>query len=546
MRRLTLILSVLVFICSATALDAVIQPNPTDSITLDESNNFEVEKEFDASASSPQNDIKSYSWSLVGTDQTGTGPQTNFTFSRENDRSNTVRLVVSNSTASSVAEVTQVLKDQPQTSISASSSSVDIEDGEETVDFTSSVTNSFDGNVSYKWKVEGTQESTSSSFSKTFSSTGDYKVELNVTDNAGLYDTDSLTVSVTNSSSGSNNQQGGGGGSGNSFDWDEAVSYSSISGGETEDFGFDDSPLTNLDITVNSDLNDVEIRSKATEDQPDGLDEAAENQVYRYVRLDKKNITNDDIDEVKFSFEVSRDWINRTDVKRSSIVLERYDGSDWEKLDTSETEEDDSSIYFEAISEGLSYFAITGEKKKASFTVNSLSVSPTEISPGENVTITVEVENTGEVAGDHDLSFELAGIAFEKTVTLDAGSSKTVEFNREITEEGSHTAGIGDKDVSLTVGSVSSQQDSDSGTDPKSETTVQETEKNRQNTQKQGEGGSIVLPLVGFILIVGVLGGGYYLIEEEEIHSLDELLHRVMGEDKTRERETEYDWDSFS
>jgi uncharacterized membrane protein len=81
----------------------------------------------------------------------------------------------------------------------------------------------------------------------------------------------------------------------------------------------------------------------------------------------------------------------------------------------------------------------------AAFIVSDLTVTPTEIGVGDQVTISVKVTNIGEAEGSHDVSLEIDG-AVEKTksVVLAGRESYTMEF-RVVTEDpGIHSIKVGE------------------------------------------------------------------------------------------------------
>jgi hypothetical protein len=67
-----------------------------------------------------------------------------------------------------------------------------------------------------------------------------------------------------------------------------------------------------------------------------------------------------DITKVKIRFKVEKSWISANDINVATIALYRY-ANTWNKLDTAKLSEDSSYVYFEAITPGFSYFAISGE-----------------------------------------------------------------------------------------------------------------------------------------------------------------------------------------
>ena len=66
----------------------------------------------------------------------------------------------------------------------------------------------------------------------------------------------------------------------------------------------------------------------------------------------------------------------------------------------------------------------------AAFSPKSMSIVPSEVSPGGMVTISVTITNVGGEAGIHDVILKVNGVKEDsKTVSLSAGESKEVRFN---------------------------------------------------------------------------------------------------------------------
>jgi hypothetical protein len=105
---------------------------------------------------------------------------------------------------------------------------------------------------------------------------------------------------------------------------------------------------------------------------------------------------------------------------------------------------------------GASYFLLSKrELKPAEFTVASLNVSPAEAQPGETVTVSLEVTNTGEQEGTYTVELKIAGAVENSiTVTLAGGASTTITF--EVIKEvaGSYSVAVNGLSGSFTVREV--------------------------------------------------------------------------------------------
>jgi PGF-pre-PGF domain-containing protein len=133
-----------------------------------------------------------------------------------------------------------------------------------------------------------------------------------------------------------------------------AMSKANVSIQKTE--GID---LTQIAISVKNKVASVQINITKLDAKPE--ETPALVNVYRYIRVDKKNIEDENISEVKIVFKVEKSWIASNNINPDTIALYRYT-TKWEKLNTIKKGADSEYLYYEATSPGLSYFAIAGEK----------------------------------------------------------------------------------------------------------------------------------------------------------------------------------------
>ena len=80
---------------------------------------------------------------------------------------------------------------------------------------------------------------------------------------------------------------------------------------------------------------------------------------------------------------------------------------------------------------------------QAVFTFANLQVSPATIEAGEQVTISVEVTNTGEAVGTQTVTLKInSAVEATKDVTISAGASQPVSFTVTRDQEGDYTVDI--------------------------------------------------------------------------------------------------------
>ncbi len=88
----------------------------------------------------------------------------------------------------------------------------------------------------------------------------------------------------------------------------------------------------------------------------------------------------------------------------------------------------------------------------AAFSVSNLSIQPAEIEPGETVTITALVANTGGESGSYTVVLKIDGVKeAEETVTIAAGESLDVSFSVTREDPGSYTVEVDGLSGSFTV-----------------------------------------------------------------------------------------------
>ena len=79
----------------------------------------------------------------------------------------------------------------------------------------------------------------------------------------------------------------------------------------------------------------------------------------------------------------------------------------------------------------------------AEFEVSDLSVIPSEIDAGDDVSVSMTVSNVGEESGSHTIEVKVDGVLVDSgTVTLDGGASTTVGFTVTSSIAGSHAVAV--------------------------------------------------------------------------------------------------------
>lgn len=87
----------------------------------------------------------------------------------------------------------------------------------------------------------------------------------------------------------------------------------------------------------------------------------------------------------------------------------------------------------------------------AQFNVSNLSVTPSEVEVGDEVTVTVEVTNVGGQPGSYQLSLTVDGQAAETNITLGAGETRQFSFTVVMEEAGTRQVAVNGLTTSLSV-----------------------------------------------------------------------------------------------
>ncbi|MFP4142374.1 MAG: S8 family serine peptidase [Thermoplasmata archaeon] len=154
------------------------------------------------------------------------------------------------------------------------------------------------------------------------------------------------------------------------------------------------------------------------------------------------------------------------------------------------------------------------EQLTAELGVNNFNVDV----DGPEVTVTADVENTGDIEGEIDLMMDGEVI---DTVSVGAGDTEAYEYTYEFDEEGDYTIEFGDQSETVTV------EDVGDGEEPEEE-------------------GIDMMMIAGIILIIVIILAiiGYMMMggkeeEREEEYSEEEMIEEEYGEEEMFEEEGE-------
>jgi hypothetical protein len=142
-------------------------------------------------------------------------------------------------------------------------------------------------------------------------------------------------------------------------------------------------------------------------------------------------------------------------VAESGLFIAYWDVSKWSALSSTV---DTQAKNLTAQVSHFTVFAVMGTvgkaapPKPASFAVSSLKVTPKSVKPGEQVTITVTVTNSGGTAGSYKVALKINDIAeTEEEVTLGPQETRAVTFTTSKETVGKYSVAINGESSSFKV-----------------------------------------------------------------------------------------------
>ncbi|NQU98532.1 PGF-pre-PGF domain-containing protein [Candidatus Woesearchaeota archaeon] len=203
---------------------------------------------------------------------------------------------------------------------------------------------------------------------------------------------------------------GGGGGGGGGAPGATVVSYTkvmtAITSGEVKVLSINEAtytgvPFTSVEFTALNDLSSVTVRVNALSNAPSSTGSIT-HKAYKYLQIVETNIGSDDVSGTKIDFRVPKEWLTNNSVSKNNIALFRYTNDAWEEQETVLTSENDTTVYYEATTTGLSYFSIGQKSEEVVASAEAVVEEEEEVvaPTGEVVAEPEEPESTVEPTGD--------------------------------------------------------------------------------------------------------------------------------------------------
>lgn len=155
---------------------------------------------------------------------------------------------------------------------------------------------------------------------------------------------------------------------------------------------------TSLDIVINE--LDIIVRERAT----DVVIDLAEYTVvpssitpvvgdaHMYMKIHVFGLSDNNIEQATIKFKVEKSWMEENNLNDTDVKLYRYYESEWVELETMPINSAGSYVYYEAVTPGFSYFAISGESSQAIVT----TTTTTTISSNQVTTTTTAYDMLGD------------------------------------------------------------------------------------------------------------------------------------------------------
>lgn len=237
--------------------------------------------------------------------------------------------------------------------------------------------------------------------------------------------------------------------------WDN-VFFDDLEAGVPTTKRVENTDITGITLVSKENLMDVEALIQQLSDQPGNVSIGAPNQIYSYFHITKVNVSNENIENVQVTFRVEKSWISANSIDKSTMSFNRWNDNDntWTSYSATKIRENENYSHFSVTIPGFSTFSITAKKLSPSlptpvgpspnFTLTNLTVSPSEVSIGEEVTISAVVSNPNGPSGTYTATLKVDGNEVDsREVEIIADGESTITFTWSPESAGTHTIDVG-------------------------------------------------------------------------------------------------------
>jgi PGF-pre-PGF domain-containing protein len=266
------------------------------------------------------------------------------------------------------------------------------------------------------------------------------------------------------------------------------------------------------ELSVASRTPNYTVRTRVTDDPPTG-EGVPDTAVAGYLQVNH-TVSDRSIDFVTFDVRVSRARLADRGIDPGNVALYRRHAGEWTELPAFQVGTEDGYYRYRADAPGLSVFAV-GSRSTGRFAVTDLTLDRSAVAAGETVTATATVRNDGTATDATTLGLVVDGRTVEtRQVAVPAGDTAQVTFRRSFTDPGTYTVGVGGRNATLAVETVTpTPTETPTPTvTPATDTPVPtrtETPPGTATPQSStsGFGGSELAVLLGLLVLVAVGAG---------------------------------------
>ncbi|WP_435178703.1 PKD domain-containing protein [Halorussus sp. AFM4] len=353
-----------------------------------------------------------------------------------------------------------------------------------------------DGELLWAGNPNATPERTSLDTQKHLDGTGTYEFTVKVWDNKHQSDTSSETVEVLPADNDDEEKDSGDNGDSdgdhhddddnehgyNDDDGDNTGSRSGSIGGASPDNNNDGGDSSDDTQTVSAPMRDADSRVGKVVVTASGsnADPAVDVTASAPAGVTAPTVAEDGFAALSYlnvsganqaTFTVAKSRLQASDASADAVSLFRYDGGAWSVVETAQVNQTADAYEFRAnVSDGV-YAVGVG---KAVTSVADVSVDSQRVEPGQQVTVTATIENTGHADGTREVELTVGGeVVATKTVSVAADGTTEVTFTRTFDESGVYSVGVGDASAEVVVKGIQTQTTTEAGSD--SQTTTETT-----------------------------------------------------------------------
>nr|WP_240147494.1 PKD domain-containing protein [Halorussus sp. JP-T4] len=441
--------------------------------------------ELDASASTDDNGIEHYHWDVnnngtVEWTSHGKNDTTSFKPYKRFDEPGWHEASVTVEDASGQTDTATVKfyieKVTPTADVSASDETVEV--GED-VTFTASDPNqSFENLHEVYWRTgDRTSPNETSEWTTSFDETGEHTVELVLQTRAGVQNTIPVTITVTAADDGGsdgddNDNERGIDNSPNTGSRSGSIGGASPGGNNNDDSSDDtesvSAPMRDADsrigkVVVTASGSSADPAVDVTDTAPAGVT-APTVAADGFAAISYLNVSGAE----QATFTISKSRLQASDAAADAVSLFRYDEGAWTIVETAQVNETGDAFKFRAnVSDGV-YAVGVGE---AVTSVADVSVDSQRVEPGQQVTVTAAIENTGYADGTREVELSVGGeVVATKTVSVEADGTTEVTFTRTFDESGVYEVGVGDASAEVVVKGIETETATEEGSDDRTGT----------------------------------------------------------------------------